>query len=78
MKTLIDIEEDILKEAMEIAGTHTKKETVKVALEELIKAGLRNKLKEMAGSEAVRMSPSELRRLRHKRDMLHKNLISKN
>jgi len=78
VKTLIDIDDDILKEAMQIAGTHTKKETIKIALEELIKAKLRHKLKEMAGSGAVEMSHSELKRLRHKREVLHRSLSSKN
>jgi len=78
LKTLIDIEENILKEAMKIAGTHTKKETVKIALEELIKSRLRNKLKEMAGSGAVEMSLSDLEKLRSQRNSLHKRLASKN
>jgi len=78
MRTLIDIDDGILKEAMDIAGTRTKKETVQIALEELIKAKLRHKLKEMAGSGAVEMSHSELNRLRHKREGLHRSLSSKN
>jgi Arc/MetJ family transcription regulator len=78
MKTLIDINETMLKEAMKIAGTHTKKDTVNIALVELVKAGLRHKLKEMAGSEAVEISHTELKKLRHKRDKLHENLTSKN
>jgi Arc/MetJ family transcription regulator len=77
LRTLIDIDDDILEEAMKIAGTHTKKETVKVALEELIKARLRHKLREMAGSGAVVMSHAELIKLRHKRDRQQKSLLSK-
>lgn len=78
MRTLIDIEDNILKEAMKIAGTHTKKETVKMALEELIKSKLRRQLKGMASSGAVEMSHIELKKLRYKRDRLHQKLASEN
>jgi len=78
MKTIIDIDENTLKEAMKISGTRTKKETVNKALEELVKAGLRRQLKEMAGSGAVDMSLSELKRLRGKREVLHKRLLTSN
>jgi Arc/MetJ family transcription regulator len=78
VKTLIDIDNTILKEAMKDAGTHTKKETVKIALEELIKTKLRHQLKEMVGSGTVEMSHGELKKLRRKRDRLHKSLVSKN
>ena len=64
MRTLIDIDENILKEAMKIARTPTKKETVRIALEELIKTGLRRKLKEMAGSGAIEMDLHNLKKLR--------------
>ena len=77
MKTLIDIDDNILKEAMKIAGTDTKKETVRIALEELIKARLRHNIKEMSGSGAVDLSHAELKKLRSKRDRQHKVLASK-
>lgn len=76
MRTLIDIDSTILKEAMKITGTSTKKEAVKLALEELIKAKLRQKLKEMAGSGAVSMSLAELKKLRSQRAKFHKSLAS--
>ena len=41
MRTLVDINENILKEAMEVSETVTKKETITLALEELIKSRLR-------------------------------------
>jgi Arc/MetJ family transcription regulator len=78
VKTLIDIDEDVLKKAMKISGTRTKKETVNRALEELIKAQLRSQLKEMAGSGAVTSSREELRKLRKKREIVHKRILSKN
>lgn len=52
MRTNIDIDDDLLAEAQEIAGTPTKKATVDFALRELIRrrerqrvAGLRGKLR---------------------------------
>lgn len=70
MKVSIDIDGDLLKRAMRLAGTRTRKETIRLALEEFVKARLRDQLKEMAGSGAVDMSLGELRRLRHKRQKL--------
>ena len=67
MKTLMDIDEDILKKAMKISGVRTRKETIKMAIEEFIKARLREQLKGMAGSGAVDMSLVELKKLRHQR-----------
>jgi Arc/MetJ family transcription regulator len=77
MRTLIDINDDLLKEAMKMAGVRTKKETVQRALEEFIKLRLRQELKEMAGSGAIDMSHNELKKMRHKRDRLHESLSSK-
>ena len=78
MKTLIDIDEDVLKRAMKISGGRTKKETVNKALEELVKTGLRRQLKEMSGSGAVDLGLDELKKLRRKREALHKTLVTKN
>ena len=36
MKTLVDISEDVLKEAMKLSEAETKKEVITLALEELI------------------------------------------
>jgi len=74
MKTLVDINENVLKEAMEVAETATKKETITLALEELIKSRLRQKLKGMAGSGVVETGLSDLKRLRQRREKTHKVL----
>lgn len=66
MKTLVDIDEGLLKEAMALAETPTKKETIRQALHELIRARQRQTLKAMAGSGAVTMALSELRRARRR------------
>lgn len=67
MKTLVDIDEDLLREAMTVAAATTKKETVRLALEELIRARRRGLLKALAGSGIVDMTGAELRRARRRR-----------
>ena len=66
MKTLVDIDEGLLKEAMALAETPTKKETIRQALHELIRARRRQTLKAMAGSGAVTMTLPELRHARRR------------
>jgi len=67
MKTLVDIDETLLKEAMKVSKASTKKETIHRALAEYIRAGHRQALKGLAGSGIVDMSLSELRRARRRR-----------
>lgn len=67
MKTLLDIDERLLKEAMSLAAAPTKKETVRLALEEFIRARRRAALKAMAGSGAIDMTHVDLRRVRRRR-----------
>jgi Arc/MetJ family transcription regulator len=64
MKTLIDIDEPLLKEAMELSKASTKKETIHRALSELIKACRRQSLKSLAGSGLLDMNHAELRKIR--------------
>jgi hypothetical protein len=51
---------------MELSRAATKKETIRLALEELIRARRRQALKAMAGSGAADMALSELRRVRRR------------
>jgi Arc/MetJ family transcription regulator len=74
MKTLVDINKDILDEAMKLSEVKTKKEVITLALDELIKSKLRQKLKRLAGSEIIETSLSELKRIRRRRDKEHQNL----
>ncbi len=74
MKTLVDINEDVLKEAMELSEAVTKKEVIKLALEELIRSKLRDKLKQSAGSGMIRTRLSDLKRIRHRREKVYRNL----
>ena len=74
MKTLVDIDETFLKEAMIVSGASSKKETIILALEELIKSRLRQQLKSKRGSGILRMNLSDLRRIRQRRQKAHKIL----
>jgi len=74
MKTLVDINKDILDEAMKLSKAKTKREVVNMALDELIKARLRQKLKGLAGSGIMETKLSDLKRIRRKRDNNHRNL----
>jgi Arc/MetJ family transcription regulator len=66
MKTLVDIDEALLEAAMAATGAATKKETIRQALEELIRARRRRSLRAKAGSGIVDMTVSELRRARRR------------
>lgn len=74
MKTLVDINESILKEAMEVSEARTKKEVITLALEELVKSRLRQKLKGLAGSGIIETRLSDLKRMRQRREKDHQNL----
>jgi len=74
MKTLVDINEDVLKEAMKLSEAETKKQVITLALEELIKSKLREKLKQSAGSGMIETRLSDLKRTRHRREKVHRNL----
>ncbi len=53
MRTLVDINENVLKEAMDLSEATTKKEAITLALEELIKSRFRQRLKRLAGSGMI-------------------------
>ncbi|HBR16715.1 MAG TPA: hypothetical protein DD725_03760 [Deltaproteobacteria bacterium] len=78
MKTLVDINKDTLNKAVALSGAKTKKEAIMLALEELIKLKLRQRLKDMSGSGGLEMSISDLKRMRRKREKSHKGLPAKN
>jgi Arc/MetJ family transcription regulator len=74
MKTLVDINEDVLKEAMELSEAGTKKEVIMLALEELIRSKLRENLKQSAGSGMIGTRLADLKRIRRRREKVHRNL----
>jgi hypothetical protein len=57
-----------------VSETTTKKETITLALEELIKSRLRQRLKGMAGSGMIGTGLSDLKSLRQRREKMHKVL----
>jgi len=72
MKTLIDIDETLLKEAMKLTNAPTKKETIQRALLELVKGCRRQSLKSLVGSGILDLTHVELRKIRrHKGDPPH-------
>ncbi len=74
MKTPVDLNEDVLRKAMELSKTETKKEVITLALEELIRSKLRERLKQSAGSGMIETRLSDLKRSRHRREKAHRNL----
>jgi Arc/MetJ family transcription regulator len=67
MKTLVDIDEEILKKAMKVAEVETKKEAITLALQELIKSRLRQKLRGLAGTGLIDTRLPDLQRMRNRR-----------
>lgn len=49
VRTNIDIDDDLLDEAMRTAGTATKKETVQLGLESLVRLGRQTRLRDLRG-----------------------------
>ena len=74
MKTLVDINEDVLRKAMELSEAETKKEVITFALEELIRSKLRERLKQSAGSGMIKTRLADLKRIRHRREKVHRDL----
>jgi Arc/MetJ family transcription regulator len=74
MRTLVDIEDGLLEEALSLTQAKSKKEVIHVALKELIRAILRQQLAEKAGSGFLDMSLDELKQLRMHRQQKHEAL----
>jgi Arc/MetJ family transcription regulator len=74
MKTLVDINEDVLRKAMELSEAETKKEVIALALQELVRSKLREKLRQSAGSGMIQTRLSDLKRIRHHREKVRRNL----
>lgn len=64
MKTLIDIDEKLIRRAQKISGAKSKKETVTYALQELLRSKKRLQLREMIGHYQHSMTLKELLQLR--------------
>ncbi len=71
MKTLVDIDEQLLEKAMEMTNARTKKETIHNALQELVRSQLREELISLKGSNILDLTLEELKELRQKRTKKH-------
>jgi Arc/MetJ family transcription regulator len=49
MRTNILLDDDLVEEAMEVSGAHTKKDVVHLALQELVKSRKKKNLADLAG-----------------------------
>lgn len=50
MRTNIEIDDDLMREAQEAAGTHTKKETVELALRYLVRMKAQERIRDLRGT----------------------------
>ncbi len=66
MKTTLELDEKLIKEAMAVAGGKTMRATVALALRELIAARRREELAAMIGTTDFDMTPEDLQELRRK------------
>lgn len=64
MRSTIDIDEKLLKEAQKITGAKTKKELVNLSLRELIRKKRREHLISLFGSPVLNISLEDVRKLR--------------
>lgn len=64
MKTLLDIDEGLLRSAQEAAGAPTKKATVTLALRELLRSKRRSELASMLGRHRHGMTLKQLQTIR--------------
>lgn len=64
MKTLVDIDEKLLNEAIKITSAHTKKEVVNLSLKELIRHARIERFKSKIGSGRLDLTLKELEKLR--------------
>lgn len=54
MRTSIELDDTLVKEAMKLAGVRTMREAVDIALRRFVQSGRQNKLLELRGAGGVR------------------------
>ena len=66
MRTNIDLDDELVKEAMDVTGVRTKKDIVHLALQELVRARRKKNLVDLAGRIQFRRNfdHKKLRKLR--------------
>jgi Arc/MetJ family transcription regulator len=66
VRTTLDLDEELLAEAKRLTKAKTKKAVVEEALSELVRARRIEQLRKMLGTDAIDLTPEELRRMRGK------------
>jgi Arc/MetJ family transcription regulator len=64
MKTLLDIDDDLMEKLLQSAGTRVKKEAVVTAIKSFLEMKKREQLAEMIGNYEFGYTPEELERMR--------------
>ena len=64
MRTTVEIDRELLAEAMRLLGVRTKRETIQRALEEVVREGRRQLLRRKLGNTDLALDLDELERLR--------------
>lgn len=68
MKTIVDLDEDTLREVMEVSKSKTKKGAIVTALNEYLRLKKRQELKSMIGNyKEFDLTRDDLRKMRHGR-----------
>ncbi|MEK6742310.1 MAG: type II toxin-antitoxin system VapB family antitoxin [Nitrospirota bacterium] len=68
MKTIVDLDEDTLREVMEVSKSKTKKGAIVIALNEYLRLKKRQELKSMIGNyKEFDLTRDDLRKMRHGR-----------
>ena len=64
VRTTVEIDRELLPEAMHLLGARTKRETIQRALEEVVREGRRQLLQRKLGNTDLALDIDELERLR--------------
>jgi len=64
MRSTIDINDELMKEAQELTGARTKKEVIALSLRELIRKRRREHLAGLFGSSILKVSPDDIEKMR--------------
>jgi len=64
MRTTIDLDDDLVREAMDLLGERTKRAAIQRSLEELIRQKRRERLRRKLGKLHLELTLSDLERMR--------------
>jgi len=64
MRTTIDLDDDMVKEAMDLLGVKTKRAAIQRSLQEVIRRERRNRLKDRFGSLDLQLTLNDLEKMR--------------